>query len=182
MDFPILSFITFLPILGMVIIMPAQLSDRIFVVNVSVQSLVYGVATEFLESSRELAGDVRMDPQVLVLLLSDEARAVVVGDRKAARVAAVGAAAMPEAAMAEDDAAGWHFSRDRVELHVVRRHVACLVAAGHHAGRAVLFGEVADRPHAVQGEGLMGLLHGDQLVIRMQRLCALAGTQRNRAQ
>ena len=84
----------------------AQLRNRILVVNVSVQPLVYGVAAELLESSRELPGDVRMDSQVLVFLLSDEARAVVVGDRKAARVAAVGAAAMPEAAMAEDDAAG----------------------------------------------------------------------------
>ena len=78
--------------------------------------------------------------------------------------------------------ASGHFNSNAIQLYIELRHGAGLVAARYDAGRAIVLAEIADRPDRIEGERLMRLRQWNQLIVGMQRLCSLAGAQRNRTQ
>ena len=82
----------------------------------------------------------------------------------------VGAAAVPEAADPDEDAALGHLGGDGVVgLERVRGLVA-QVAARDEAGRPVLLGEVGDRPHGVADDRDVRPGQRDELVVGVDRL------------
>ena len=97
-------------------------------------------------------------------------------------VGAIRAAAVPEAADPDEDAALGHFGGDGVvELERVRGLVA-QVAARDEARRPVLLGEVGDRPHRVADDRDVRAGERDQLVVGVDRLRLLVGPDRDGGQ
>src|SRR5262245_3398545 len=75
---------------------------RAVLADVSDQAAVDAVADELPEPRREPRGELARDPELLVLLLPDEARAVVHRDPDAAPIRLVGAALVPQAAVVDE--------------------------------------------------------------------------------
>ena len=147
-----------------------------------IRCAVDAVADQAPEARREARGDLARDAELLVLLLADEAGAVVHGDPDAALAGAVGAAAVPEAAVPDQHAARLHLRRDAVVAPAEVRRAVCAVAAGHDARGAVRLGEVGERPHRVADDRAVGLVEGDQLVVGVDRLRRLAGADADRGE
>ena len=143
---------------------------------------VDAVAHQAPQARREARGDLARDAELLVLLLADEAGAVVHGDADAPLAGAVGAAAVPEAAVPDQHAARLHLRRDAVVVAAEVGRAVRLVAAGNEAGGAVLLGEVGERPHGVADDRAMGLVEGDQLVVGVDGLRRLAGADADRGE
>ena len=95
-------------------------------VDVADEAVVERVADELLQARRELRRDLARDAELLVLLLADVAGAVVHRHADAAPAGAVRAAAVPEAAVVDQDAALRHLGR----------HALVLAEVVGHSGRA----------------------------------------------
>src|SRR5438270_9876169 len=95
-----------------------QLHRRLLV-DVADEPAVHAIANEFLQTRGERAHERRRDPELLVLLLTDVAGAVVHGDADAPLAGAVGTAAVPQAAMPDQHAAARHRGRDAVVVLAV---------------------------------------------------------------
>ena len=124
-------------------------------------------------AARRPARESTRDAELLVLLLADVAGAVVHGDADAPLAGAVGAAAVPEAAVPHEHAARRHLGGDRV---VRRRRSSgewsAQVRAGDDPGGAVRLGEVGERPHRVADRRRVRLRERDELVVGVDRLRA----------
>src|SRR3569832_137610 len=142
--------------------------------DVADQALVDAVANQFLQARRERLHEFGREAELLVLLLSDEAGAVVHGNAGAPRIRAVGAAAMPERAVPDEYAALLHLARDRVVLAAIVG-IGLLVAARHKARRTVRIGEIGQRPHRIADNGAVRLLQRDHHVVGVDRLRHLTG-------
>src|SRR5215831_8129165 len=121
---------------------------RAALVDVTEESLVEAEASQPAQARREAARHLERDAELLVLLLADPTRAVVHGQTEAHRAAAVGAAAVPQAAVVDEDAAGLHDRRLGGDGLAESRRAVPAVAARHDARRAIFLREVAERPHA----------------------------------
>src|SRR6185437_11748992 len=81
-------------------------------VDVADQAAVDAIADELLQPRREALHQVRIEPELLVLLLADEADAIVHGDACAPPIGAVGSAAVPERPVPDQHAALRHIGGD----------------------------------------------------------------------
>src|SRR5262249_61822252 len=81
---------------------------RVPLVDVADEPVVDAVSHQLAQPRREAAGDLARDAELLVLLLPDPAGAVVHGDPDTALIGAIGAAAVPQAAVPDEHAAAWH--------------------------------------------------------------------------
>ena len=94
----------------------------------------------------------------------------------------VRAAAVPEAAVPDQHAALRHLGRDGVVRRAVVGGVVGEVRAGDDPRRAVLLGEVGERPHRVADGRHVRLVERDELVVGVDRLRGLARDDRDRRQ
>ena len=122
---------------------------------------------------------------MLILLLADEARAIVHGDTDSNLVGShVGAAAMPRAAMPHQHAAFCHLGWDGVDVGIAGEVVGVVpqMAARHEPGGPVCFGEVGERPHGVTHGRNMWLDQWLHLIVGMDHLRGFAWPERDRCQ
>src|SRR5262249_32726449 len=118
---------------------------RVALVDVAHEPVVDAVSHQLAEPRREAAGDLARDAGLLVLLLPDPAGAVVHGDADTALSGAIGAAAMPQAAVPDEHAAAWHLGGDAVVALAEDRRLAQVRPRDDPRG-AVGLGEVGGRP------------------------------------
>src|SRR3954447_5222519 len=142
-------------------------------VDVADERRMNAVAQQLLQPRVERAHDVARHGKDVVLLLTQPARGVLQQHAQPRPLGVVGTAAMPERAEDEQDRAGGHRHRHRL-VRVDRHAVGPSVAAGYDPGRAVVDGEVVERPHRVQYDVLMRPGQGVDAVIGVQPLRLLA--------
>src|SRR5688572_19623154 len=116
--------------------------DRAALVDVADEPAVDAVAHELAQPWRKSARDLERDPELLVLLLADPARAIVHGDADARGGGAVGAAAVPEAAVEHQHAAALHLGGDGVVGDAEVGRLVRAVRARHQPRGAVVVGEI----------------------------------------
>ena len=153
---------------------------RAVLVDVTDEAAVHAVTDELAQARLEAPDLLDRDAQLLVLLLADVTGAVVHGDADAALAGPVRTAPVPEAAVPDEHAALGHLCRDAVIGTEDVGGVVPQVRAGDEPGGAVGLGEVGQRPHGVEYGGRVGLREGDDLVVGVDRLSALAGTDVDR--
>ena len=122
---------------------------------------------------------------MLVLLLPDEAGAVVHGDPDPDLVGGgVGAAAVPGAALPDQHRSPGHLGAGCLDRGRVCAVVGVLpsVAAGDDPSGAVGLREVGEGPHGVADRGNVWLGEGLDLVVSVDDLCGLARGERDRGQ
>src|SRR5262249_11944242 len=97
---------------------------RVPLVAVADEPGVDAVSHQLAQPGREAAGDRARDAELLVLLLPDPPGAVVHGDADTALIGAIGAAAVPQAAVPDEHAAAWHLGGDAVVALAEDRRLA----------------------------------------------------------
>src|SRR5207237_1148299 len=112
----------------------------------------------------ERAHERRRQAELLVLLLTDVARAVVHRYADASGPGGVRATAVPQTPVPHEDAALRHLRRDAVVRLAVVGGVVAQVGTGNDARRAVGLGEVGEGPHRVADGGWVRLRDRDELI------------------
>ena len=120
--------------------------------------------------------------ELQVFLLPHPAPAIGAGERKAPRIAVVGAAAMPERAVEQHHAAGRHGRGDGVVVPAVFRRGIIFVAARHDPRRAVVVAEIRQRPDRIDGDRDVRTRQRNQLRVFVDRLRLLARAEHQRAE
>src|SRR5215472_13126621 len=125
---------------------------RMVTVYVPHERRVDVVAEEFLEPFGQLSGCLSGHGQAVVLLLSQPACAVFQDHAEPRPIGLVRAATMPETAQVEHGRARRHDGRR--DLVVGSRPTAGLplMTTGNEPGRAVLQGELVERPHGIDDQ------------------------------
>src|SRR5690606_40258146 len=95
----------------------------------AVLALVDAVTAELLQPAGKAPRNVLRDTQLKVFLLAHPASTVVARQRKAAFIAFIGAAVMPERAIKQHHAARRHGRGDRLDFPTIGRRRIELVAA-----------------------------------------------------
>jgi len=145
------------------------------------QISIDAIANQALKSLGKLGGDLAGYAQLLVLLLANETGTIIHRDPDSALIGLVCTAPMPQAAIPDQNASAFHFSRNGLDLLAsVFGPARILVAARHDTGGAVRFRKIRDRPHAVANHRRMGPLQRDDLIVGVNRLRLFARTDTDR--
>lgn len=145
--------------------------ERISLVDVANQIPIDAVADHALKPLRKLGSNFAWDTELLILLLTEKARAVVHRDSDSSLIRHVCAAAVPETSVPDEHATALHLCWNRIDLRIsIDRTIGIFMTAGNDSRRAIGLGEIRDRPHTVADHRVMGSRQSDQLIIGMNRL------------